>query len=161
MRHQSSHGETQLRPCESCGKEISENARWCPTCGEPDPHYGYRARLESEAESRRQRVLDENQRRVVQMARGTYPGAFIVSLISLTVIAATSALSGASTSTAVLVVGAALLGLPLGFAISFVLGTNESPLEDKSPRRVFSFFAPNYAAALAVQAVLFVWRRLT
>lgn len=150
-----------MRACESCGKEISENARWCPTCGEPDPHYGHRARLESEAESHRRRVFDENQRSVAQMARATYPGAFIVSLISLIVIAATNALSGASTSTADLAVGAALLGLPLGFAFSFVLGTNESPLEDKSLRRVFAFFAPNYAAALAVEAVLFVWWRLS
>ena len=27
-----------LKPCDSCGKEISNKASFCPYCGEPTPH---------------------------------------------------------------------------------------------------------------------------
>jgi hypothetical protein len=149
-----------LRACETCGRETSANARWCPGCGQPDPHGGYHAQLEAEAEARRHRVFDENQRRIRDVARRMYPGALAVSLSSVLAIQVVNALTGRPLEPLPLAALSLLLALPLGFALGFILGTNDSPLERKDFRVSFDFFAPCYAAALVVEALAYTWWRV-
>jgi len=137
-----------LRPCESCGADISLLARTCPKCGEPDPHSFYWGQKEAEADSERALIYSTNRAAVDKLGRQYLLPSLIVSAASVVVM-----LLVAGSDNLGVVIGAVVCALP----IAFFTGSMKSPLEAGRLTRPFCFFAPTVALVHALEAVCFLF----